>query len=348
MEYIPHECKLHKCFEVIISEYFKGTSWDKVRQIVLNRFGHPDFTNVVQNVGFILIALLYGKGDMRNTINIALSCGYDTDCTCASAASIVGIITGYDGLGDVKDLIKDYFVCGIDVQRSSDSIKKLAEDSVNMAIKMPNKELVIDGMETNCNEMHPQCIYPTKEKLEQALHSVAPVKWEIYGPYYSQLKQEINHDYPSPHGEGSVLPDLVCMVNNEVFLDREYEKGDRACTIAAYEDLIELDKYITMEGQYACVAETTIISDKNQKVWAVVGNNDGFALFVNGQNVLERDEMRLWTPYNNFCLIDLKEGQNRIKLKLLKRSEIFKFSIGFRCYDGNHWHRSKWCTDLKY
>ncbi|MDD6483755.1 MAG: hypothetical protein PUF72_04165 [Clostridiales bacterium] len=43
----------------------------------------------------------------------------------------------------------------------------------------------------------------------------------FYGPYFDQLNQPMNPDYPSPHGEGCVLPDLVCMVNNEVFLEKD-------------------------------------------------------------------------------------------------------------------------------
>mgnify|MGYP006864386121 CR=1 FL=1 len=60
----------------------------------------------------------------------------------------------------------------------------------------------------------------------------------------------------------------------------------------------------------------------------------------------EKDEIRVYTPYNNFCLADLKEGKNKITLKLLRRTESLKFSLGLRIYDGNHWHRSRWCTDL--
>ena len=298
-------------------------------------------------MGFVIIALIYGEGDMRKTINISLQCGYDTDCTCASAASVIGIIKGYDGLTDVKDLINDYFVCGIDVKRPSDSIKQLAVDTANMAMKMPNS-IVNNKERENRDDIHLELEYPTPQKLEEALHSVAPVKWDIYGPYYEQLKHEIDKNYPSPHGEDSVLPDLVCMVNNEAFLDKEYERGEMVCTINAYEDLIDLDSYITMQGQYACYAETKIISEKEQAVWAVIGNNDGFSLFVNNEKLISKDEMRLWTPYNNFCLVKLKKGENTIGLKLLKRSELFRFSIGFRIYNGQHWHRSKWCTDLIY
>ena len=95
-----------------------------------------------------------------------------------------------------------------------------------------------------------------------------------------------------------------------------------------------------------CYARARIHSPKKQKVWAIVGNNDGFRLKVNGEAVLAKDEIRLWTPYNNFTLIDLNEGENEIMVKLLRRGESLKFSLGLRIYDGNHWHRSKWCTDL--
>ena len=191
-------------------------------------------------------------------------------------------------------------------------------------------------------------VYATKGGLEESYKTTSPVKWRIYGPYFDQLDLPMNPDYPSPHGEGCVLPDIVCMVNNEVFLEREYDKGEKTFDIDAYEDFIKIDDYITMEGQYACLAETKLVSPDNRKVWLVIGNNDGFSISVNGENVLLKDEIRLWTPYNNFCLVDLKEGENDISIKLLKRTKCLDFSVGFRIYDGNHWHKTKWCTDLIY
>lgn len=333
MAYIPKSSKLYEVFQYVIDGYESKKTWTEVRKNVLNKYGHPDFTNVFQNLAFVIIALLYGKGDMRETINIALRCGFDTDCTCASAASVVGIVKGYKALGDLGTLINDYFVCGIDVHRKSDSIYELAKDTVKLALEMPEDlRLVYE--------------YPTEESIKNAYKEAPSVKWDIYGPYYDQLNQPMNPDYPSPHGEGCVLPDIVCMVNNEAFLEREYEKGEKTAEIIAKEDFIEIDRYITMRGQYACIAETTVVSPEDKTVWAVIGNNDGFVLNVNEEKVLEKDEIRLWTPYNNFCLIDLKKGINKISIKLLKRTEKLDFSIGLRIYNGEHWHKSKWCTDL--
>lgn len=95
----------------------------------LNAFLDTELEQVLCfDLAFVVLALLYGHGDIRTTINISLKCGYDADCTCASAASIVGIVKGYENIGDTKGLINDYYVCGIDVHRRSDSIKDLAED----------------------------------------------------------------------------------------------------------------------------------------------------------------------------------------------------------------------------
>lgn len=356
MTYIPSECRLHQCFETVLEAYDQGISWEDARMQVLNRYSHPDFTNVMQNMGFVLIALLYGEGSMEDTINIALRCGFDTDCTCASAASIIGILKGYKNLGsEITGLINDYFVCGIDVKRPSDSIRQLAEDTIKMALKTPNEHLKLKD-----------CPYPeerpehfegfvlekvTEEGLKKELQKIKPVTWELFGPYFEQLEQPMNPDYPSPHGEGCVLPDLVCMVNNQVFLEKEYRTGfdtqDAVFRLNAYEDFIDTDRYFQMQGQMCCYAKTVLHSPRKQKVWLVVGNNDGFQICVNGQEVLKKDEIRLWTPYNNFTLTELKEGNNEIIVKLLRRTEKLKFSIGFRCYDGGHWHRSKWCTDLE-
>ncbi len=361
MSYIPSECKLAKCFCDVLNCYDAGMDWIAARKRVLDRYSHPDFTNVTQNMGFVLIALLYGGGDMRKTINIALKCGYDTDCTCASSAALLGIISGYRALDeDVKGLIKDYFVCGIDVKRPSDSICRLAEDTAKIALSIENEYLNIIDIPDELNGIKKEKskienIYPTEEGLKKALESIKPICWRVYGPYFSQPDWPINPDYPSPHGEGCVLPDVVCMVNNEVFLDKEYidEKSfvmpeeDYIGEIKAYEDKINIEEAITMQGQMCVYLTADVYSPEEQQAWFIAGNTDGFKIWLNSEEILSKDEIRMYTPYNNFCLANLKAGKNTIVLKLLRRANSVEFALGLRRYTGQHWHRSEWITDLK-
>ena len=360
MEYIPSECKLYQCMNYVIDCYKKGEDYLAARKFVLAKYSHPDFTNVLQNMAFVLIGLLYGGGDMRKTINISLKCGYDTDCTCASAAALLGIVKGYKAIGEeITGLIKDYFVCGIDVKRPSDSIKGLAKDTLKVALAVDNECLTVTDIPEefkNITKTKPNLenIYPTEAGLKKEYEKIIPVKWNVYGPYFSQPNWPMNPEYPSPHGEGCVLPDIVCMVNNEVLLDKEYidektlemPEKDFICTIEAYEDLIGIDDAVTMKGQMCVYLTAEINSPKAQKVWLIIGNTDGFKIWLDGKEILSKDEIRIYTPYNNFCLADLKKGKNRIVIKLLRRAESLNFAFGIRKYDGNHWHRSKWHTDI--
>ena len=69
-------------------------------------------------------------------------------------------------------------------------------------------------------------------------------------------------------------------------------------------------------------------------------------MWVNGNEVIRKDEVRLWTPYNYYFTVDLKKGENEIVLKLLRRTETLKFGFGFRKNEGEFFHRKRWYTDL--
>lgn len=356
MESIPKSSKLYKCAQLVLNEYVKDTPYIDVRTKILNKFGHPDFTNSIQNLGFSFIGLLYGESDMRKTINVTLKCGYDVDCTCGCAASIVGIINGYNKLGELKGLIKDYFVCGIDVVRPSDSIKRLAYDTLKVALATPNYEIEVlnlpeelKGVERPENFVGFELVKADKEGLKKELKKLKPLVWKISLPFYEKPDIPTDSNETSLHMDGSDLPGLAWMVNNKVEIDKEYineevlDLGELSCVVESYEDFIEIDNNLTIQGQFCCYAQSELDVDEDMKLWTLIGNNDGFVLWIDGNEVMRKDEIRYWTPYNNFTLLDLKKGKHIVTIKLLKRTENLKFAIGYRHYcEGQHWHCSRW------
>jgi hypothetical protein len=52
------------------------------------------------NGAFIVMGLLYGKGDMDSTIIYSMRCGLDSDCNPSNAAGILGTVIGYDQLDE--------------------------------------------------------------------------------------------------------------------------------------------------------------------------------------------------------------------------------------------------------
>ncbi|WP_176541445.1 MULTISPECIES: ADP-ribosylglycohydrolase family protein [unclassified Bacillus (in: firmicutes)] len=150
LEQIPETSKLRKCILFIRDQYQNGMEWQQARKNMLENFGHPDASKAVQNLGITILSLLYGEKDFGKTQLIALNCGYDTDCTCATAGAILGIIGGASSLPeDWKQQAKDTFACGIDVTRPSNRISDLAMDTCRAGVAVAqsiNSNVIIEGI----------------------------------------------------------------------------------------------------------------------------------------------------------------------------------------------------------
>ena len=113
---------------------------------LLFKYGHPDCTNMYQNMGITIASLLLGESDIIKTSLMALNCGFDTDCTCATAGAIIGLLRGADELIKAYGLKEVTYVLGVDSNRRSDNIFDLAEDIAKVGIeftKSVNKDVEI-------------------------------------------------------------------------------------------------------------------------------------------------------------------------------------------------------------
>ncbi len=60
--------------------------------------GEPYNIDAKLNGGYVVIGLLYGKGDFAKTLEITTRCGQDNDCNPSTAAGILGTILGYNNI----------------------------------------------------------------------------------------------------------------------------------------------------------------------------------------------------------------------------------------------------------
>jgi len=72
----------------------RAMDWQRLREEVLIRFGHPNFTEAPQNIAFTLFGLLYYPDDFEKALLCTTNCGYDTDCTAATIGAIWGLVKG--------------------------------------------------------------------------------------------------------------------------------------------------------------------------------------------------------------------------------------------------------------
>ena len=117
LSYIPKDCGVAKGVNVAIESYKAGDTWLEARKKVLTAVP-GSFLNIDRvddsfvkdvpvgpigwdapgNIGIVAIGLLFGEGDFGKSVCIATGCGEDTDCTAGTVGSILGIITGIDGI----------------------------------------------------------------------------------------------------------------------------------------------------------------------------------------------------------------------------------------------------------
>lgn len=119
--------------------------YDDVKLIlrkILAKYGHPDCTNMYQNIGITLIALLKDNLDMIKTGMDCLNCGFDTDCTCATAGAVIGFIKGAEALIKEYDLKDVRYVLGVKADRRSDSVRDLSEDIALLGAKLNGDAIV--------------------------------------------------------------------------------------------------------------------------------------------------------------------------------------------------------------
>ena len=117
LSYIPEDCGVAKGIKTAIASYQSGTSWVDARKNVLTAvpgtfgtLGTPvdqlpkDIPvgergwDAPSNIAIMIIGWLYGEEDFGKSLCIAVNCGEDTDCTAATLGSILGIISGIDGI----------------------------------------------------------------------------------------------------------------------------------------------------------------------------------------------------------------------------------------------------------
>ncbi|WP_162341508.1 ADP-ribosylglycohydrolase family protein [Paenibacillus paridis] len=97
MKFIPPDCRTALAIQDLLRWHKEGKEWKVARELILEHHGSENFTDTPQNIAFTLLGWLYGD-DFEDAILKAVNCGYDTDCTAATLAAILGMILGPEGL----------------------------------------------------------------------------------------------------------------------------------------------------------------------------------------------------------------------------------------------------------
>ncbi len=128
---IPYTSRLYEAVYDIINKYENGDSCDDCISFINNKydeFDPHDSVHTITNALIVVIALLYGNGDFGKSICLAVGMGYDTDCNGATVGSVLGMLNGFDSIGDewinVLNNKLDTGITGVGVVEISDLVEK--------------------------------------------------------------------------------------------------------------------------------------------------------------------------------------------------------------------------------
>ena len=189
---IPSKSSFYQCISDVIGWHKRypndwKQTWFECQKKWSQDYGCPDgvFTcfdiDAKINSAYVVIGMLYGKGDFFKTIDIAARCGQDADCNPATAAGILGTMLGYNQ-------IPEYFRKNLpEVENLKFAYTNLSlNDIYQLSLKQALQVIVKNRGSIQNNNITIACQLPLPVKLEQSFEGHFPIEKIV-------INQSVNH-----------------------------------------------------------------------------------------------------------------------------------------------------------
>ena len=179
---IPSQSEFYQCIKEVIANYkkFPGDwkqTWLEVQKKWANDIGCPEGIFVPFNIdakvnaAYVVIGLLYGRGDFTRTLEITTRCGQDADCNPSSSGGILGTILGYDK-------IPAYWKMGLKEAESIDFkyTTMSLEDVYEIGLKHALKTIEKNGGSINGEKVIIKTQKPLAVRFEKSFTGLYPIE----------------------------------------------------------------------------------------------------------------------------------------------------------------------------
>lgn len=164
--------------------------WKAARQEVHERWVKPGVWNAnatPPNAALVVLALLYGDGDFKKSLQYAFALGYDADCNTATVGTVLGARIGLSGLRRAPGfVVKDLYVNRtraamprqVTISSQAEQLLRVAEKVIRtgggQVVERGGTTVVRLKVQTpQCREACPPKLTPSREKVEQLVLDLA-------------------------------------------------------------------------------------------------------------------------------------------------------------------------------
>ncbi|MBI4579414.1 MAG: ADP-ribosylglycohydrolase family protein [Planctomycetes bacterium] len=95
---IPAESRLTQAVRDVMGWARANRDWTDTCDAIHAKYGHYHQVHTINNAALVIMGLLHGKLDLGRTICMTVMGGWDTDCTGATAGSVLGAMLGAEAL----------------------------------------------------------------------------------------------------------------------------------------------------------------------------------------------------------------------------------------------------------
>lgn len=180
LKLIPEGTKFHATISDVLKYWKKYPDdwkqcWFEVTNRHANDIGCPEGVwngfniDATVNSAFVVIGLLYGKGDFERTMDIATRCGNDSDCNPASAAGILGVMYGYEAIPEKW-------------KKGAERIKDIPFPYTSLSLAevcKANYDLVLQCNKSDENGIFIEIVDPVPVRYEQSFEGISPVEKRV-------------------------------------------------------------------------------------------------------------------------------------------------------------------------
>ncbi len=273
------------------------------------------------NGAYIVMGLLYGRGDLDKTIEISMRCGQDSDCNPSNAAGVLATTIGYENLWEkfksALNLEQKFSYTDYNFPPLIEVCEKLARRAVQRyggKIEILNGEEVflipVSAPKTSVLE---QCWtadsitvdpYFTPEEMAQIeVRTRKPDEfiqlWQISGPYMSKDK-----DFDALFVE-SFPPEE----NKGEWKTIHLGKDGLSLTNVQFHDLYGGENRVAY-------ARTRFYSELPLTVFLELGSDDGVKVWHNHHLIHQKNEQRACNPADDRIQIEIQKGWNELLFKV--------------------------------
>lgn len=165
---IPKQSKVYKAVAYALQLFREGKPLSETRELVLSKYGSPNFTFAPQNIAFGVCGILYGK-DFEDAILKTVNLGYDTDCTVATAAATLGIMYGTSYIPEKwskpigENITVSAMIKGLDAPKDLDELTRECIRLHNM-LKYADRDAIIASTPSCTDADYQRYILTSNEK----------------------------------------------------------------------------------------------------------------------------------------------------------------------------------------